>query len=119
MSSGVKQLKRVQFPELSKSLLFLECRHCRNSLCGDGTEISRLLEVHASWFDDFIEVKAQFLSNCTCSLIIYFNILHHVGCFQTFSDIHLLCFQFAGIDEDLRQNGKDTITQILSQNKRF
>ncbi|TMS09654.1 Transmembrane protein 14C [Larimichthys crocea] len=36
-------------------LLLRKCRHLGNAGRGDGTEVSQLVEVHASWFNDFSE----------------------------------------------------------------
>lgn len=37
-------------------------RHLRNTDGGDGTEVRQLLEVHASWFNDFSQVKMILIS---------------------------------------------------------
>lgn len=50
--------------QMQISLTLFPCRHLGDSGCGDGTEISQLLEVHASWFDDFSEV-IHFSISCT------------------------------------------------------
>lgn len=50
-------------------LLLRKCRHLGNAGRGDGTEVSQLVEVHASWFNDFSEVIHTLY--CSCDILIY------------------------------------------------
>ncbi|TKS79554.1 Transmembrane protein 14C [Collichthys lucidus] len=55
--SLVRQFYRSFYKHMATTVspLLRKCRHLRNAGCGDGTEVSQLVEVHASWFNDFSE----------------------------------------------------------------
>lgn len=64
-----------------------ECRHLRNFDRGDGTEISQLWKVHASWFNDFNKVIPLVSSPLVHSADLSFYNLRQTGISSSFEAV--------------------------------